>query len=275
MAVYVALFLLVGTAAGALIVTADTPEIAFDDPDFELSEGDAFELDGQEYTVAAISEAEDEETGEVTFEGVIEWEEITDQSDIWANESTVEVDDREWMVVIEGEEPTAFTLREVLDRQAILEDDPDAANETVEQDGEEYVVVTDEDGEDRLVPADEYFPEPEERTHAVDDVLSYDGQDVTVTEITEDDVTVEWEGPETMSVDVGQHDEVTLGDTVFIANFPGDATLQLSTDFESFEAQLAELERLDQQTEGLWRVLVISMLSVVLVTAMAFVPTRY
>lgn len=278
-AVYVALFLLVGVAAGALIATAETPELTFDDPDFELSEGDTFEVDGQEYTVADITQTEQElddaDAVEIERSGQIEWEEVTEQSETWANDSVVELDDREWRVHIEGEEPTEFTLIEVLDRQAILENDPDAANETEEIDGEEYVVVTDEDGERRLVPVDDYFPAPEERSYAEGEELTYDERTVLVDSVTASEVVLAWEGPETLTLDVSQESQITIGDTEFIAYFPDATTLVLSTDFAAYESQLAQVERLEQNTDGLWRVLIVSVLSAVLVMAAAFVPSRY
>ncbi len=58
-AVYAALFLLVAGVAGVLTVTAESPEVAFENPDYELSAGDSFEVDGAEYVVADISEVEE------------------------------------------------------------------------------------------------------------------------------------------------------------------------------------------------------------------------
>lgn len=276
-AVYVALFLLVGTATGALIATADTPEIAFEDPDHELSQGDTFEVDGQEYTVTDISEVEEESHGEVTTHLVaeIEWEQVVEQSETWSNDSVVTVGDRDWRVVIDGEDPTEFTLREEIDRQAILEDDPNADNETVESDGEEYVIVTDEDGNDELVPVDEYFPAPEERTYAEGDTLEYNDQTVTVDAVTTDGATVVWEAPETSSVEVTEEGEITLGDTDYIGIFPSSDELVLSSDFESYEAQLAEIDQYNEWSSGLWRVLIVSGLSALLVVGAAFIPSRY
>ncbi|SNR67349.1 hypothetical protein [Halorubrum vacuolatum] len=277
-AAYVAIFLLAASVAGVLAVTAETPELTFEDPDFELSEGDTFEVDGIEFTVADISETEEEdELGDIEIErsGVVEWVEETDQTEIWDNESAVEVDGMDWTVHIEGEEPEEFTLIEDLDRQAILEDDPAAANETVEFDDQEYVVITDEDGEEEFVPVDEYFPEPEERTYALGDTFEYADETVTVEEITENDVTIAWTGPEELSQDISQETEVTLGETDFIAYFPDGETLILSSDIEAYEAQLAEVERLEQQGDGLWRIVIIGVLSSLLLVAAAFVPSRY
>ncbi len=269
-AVYVALFLLVASVAGVLVVTGETPEVTFEDPDHELSEGDSFTVDGEEYTLASITVAEDEEA-EIT--GQIEREQTVEQSETWANESIVEIDEREWSVRIDGED--SFTLVEEQDFEALLGEDPNADNETVERDGEEFVVVTDEDGDTRLVSPDEYFPAPEERSYDVGDELAYDGVTVTVDSITSDGVTVVWMGPETLTTDVQQDSTVTIGETEFIAHFSSESTLTLSTDIDAYNAQIAQIEQFDQYGEGLWRVLIISVLSAMVLVGMAFMPSRY
>lgn len=267
-AVYAALFILIAGAAGVLTATAESPEIALENPDFEVSEGDPVEVDGETYTVAEISE------GDETITGTLEQEEETEFSETWANESTVEVDDTEWRVEITGEEPTEFTLVEVLDRQAILENDDSADNETVERDDGEYVAVT-EDGETTLVPVDEYFPAPEERSYATDDSIEYDGETVTVDEITADQAVVVWPGTQTNTIEIEQETTVTIGDSEFIAHFPDDSTMTLSTDIDGYEAQVAEIDQFDQYTGGLTRVVMLALLSTILLAAAAFVPSRY
>ncbi len=274
-AVYVALFLILASVAGVLVATAESPQIAFENPDHELSEGESFSVDGDEYTLTTITVDEDDEAGEVVT-GEIERERTAEQSETWANETVIEVDEREWSVRIDGED--SFTLVEEQDFEALLAEDPNADNETVERDGEEFVVVTDEDGETRLVSPDEYFPAPEERSYAVGDELTYNDVDVTVESITDDAVTVVWMGPETLTIGVEQESTVTIGDTEFIAHFPSDPndpTLTLSTDFDGYNAQLAQAERLDQYGDGLWRVLIISVLSAMALVGMAFMPSRY
>ncbi|GAB7009831.1 hypothetical protein [Halorubrum trueperi] len=268
MAVYAALFILIAGAAGVLTATAESPEIALENPDFEVSEGDQLDVDGETYTVAGISEGDDGVTG------TLEQEEETELSETWANESTVEFEDGEWRVEITGEEPTEFTLVEVLDRQAILENDDSADNETVERDDGEYVAVT-EDGETTLVPVDEYFPTPEEQTYATGDSIEYDGQTVTVDEVTTDQAVIVWQGTQTTTIEVAQETTVTIGQTEFIAHFPDASTMTLSTDVAGYEAQVAEIDRFDQYNSGLTRVIVLAFLSTVLLAAAAFVPSRY
>lgn len=57
-AVYAALFVLVAGVAGVLTVTADSPEIGFENPDYEVSDGETIEVEGQEYVVE-ITEVEE------------------------------------------------------------------------------------------------------------------------------------------------------------------------------------------------------------------------
>jgi len=164
-AVYAALFVLVAGVAGVLTVTADSPEIGFENPDYEVSDGETIEVEGQEYVVE-ITEVEESGGGGhggggggTSLVATIERNMTVEQSEAWANGSTVQFNEREWRVEITGEDPSEFTLVEVPDRQAILEADPQADNETVQRDDGEYVVVT-EDGESSLIPVGEYFPAP-------------------------------------------------------------------------------------------------------------------
>ena len=267
-AVYVALFVLIAGGAGVLTATAESPEIGFEDPEFEVSQGDQVEVDGESYTLTGVSESDG------TLLATLEQEESAQLSEAWANESTVEVGDREWRVTVAGENSTEFTLVEVLDRAAILEADPQADNETVERDDGEYVVVT-EGGESTLVPAEEYFPAPEERSYATGDSFDYDNRTVTVDEVTPSQAVLVWEGTQTNTVEVEDEATVTIGDTEFVANFPDDSTLALSSDIEAYEAQVAQIDQFQQYNSGLTRVLVLAVLSSLLLLGAAFIPSRY
>ena len=273
-AVFVALFLAVAGVAGALTATADSPEIALENPEIDVSQNESIEVGGESYVVADISESENDQ-GQVVISGTLERDFTTETSETWANGSTVSVDDREWRVEIAGENATEFTLVEVLDRQAILGADDAAENETVTLDDGEYVAVTDENGEQTLVPVDEYFPAPEARSHEVGEELQYDGQTVTVDEVTAGGAALVWETTETETVEVAQQSTVTLGGTDYVAHFPDASTLRMSTDIEAYESQVTDIERFDQYNSGLSRVLVLSVLSSIMLTGLAFIPSRY
>lgn len=272
-AVYVALFVLIAGGAGVLTATADSPEIGFDNPDFEVSQGDLIEAGGQEYVVAEIAEAEGSGGG-TSIVATIERNVTVDQSETWSNGSTVTVEDREWNVNITGENPSGFTLVEVLDRQAILGDDPQADNETVQRDDGVYVVVT-EDGESTLVPAEEYFPAPEERSYATGDRFDYADHTVTVDNVTAEQAVLVWEATQTESIEIQEESVVTIGETDFVAHFVDASTMQLSSDMEDYEAQVAQIEQFQQYNSGLTRVLVLAFFSSLLLLGAAFLPTRY
>jgi len=278
-AVYVAFFLLVGSAAGVLVATAQTPGISFENPDHELSSGDSFEVNGTEYTLAGITETEEGGDhggeGQRTITATVERNRTTERSASWANGSTVSVDGQEWTVRVSGEDPDSVTLVEVLDRTAILENDPNADNETVERDGEAFVVVTDDAGDPQLVTPEEYFPAPEDRSYAVGDELTYEDRTVTVDSVTADGAVVVWTDTETVTTEITQNSRVTIGDTEYVAHFPDSSSVTLSTDFESFEAQREAIDRHGTNSDGLWRVTIVSLLSSGLLLAMAFMPSRY
>ena len=275
-AVFVALFLAIAGVTGALTATADSPEIALENPEFDVSAGDQIEVNGESYTVADISESEEGDGAATTvISGTLEREFTSEVSETWANGSTVTVDDRDWRVTVDGANATEFTLVEVLDRQAILEADDTAENETVTLEDGEYVAVTDDSGERTLVPVDEYFPAPEERSYAAGDTLQYDGQTTTVDGVTADGAVLVWEATQTETIEVGQEGTVTLGGTDYVAHFPDASTLRLSSDMDGYEAQVAEIDTFKQYNSGLTRVFILSMLSSIMLAGAAFLPSRY
>lgn len=278
-AVYVAVFLVVGGAAGTLVATADTPEVSFEDPEFELSAGDTFEHAGQTYSVTQVTEKTESGGhggGASHFMlGTIKWNVTAEASASWSNGSTVSYDGEEWTVVIEGEDPSEVTLREQIDKTAILQNDSSADNETVTSDGEEYVVVRDESGDKTLVPADEYFPAPEERTFAEGDALEYEGNDATVDNVTTSEAVLVWETIENRELEVQQGDTVTLGDTTYVAHFPDKKTLVLSSDQEAYQAQLNQIDTFQEYATGLRRIAAILTMGALTLIGLAFVPSRY
>jgi len=273
-AVYAAIFLFVAAASYGLVATAEEPTITLEEADFELSENETFTVGNQTYTVSVIEETEDEETGERTFEGELEWvEPDVEQTELWNHEDSVEFEDHEWTVLInqDEEDPTEFTLEEIIDRQAILENDPDAANETVESDGEEFVNVNDE-----LVPVDDYFRSPENRTFAEGDTLTYNNETATIDEVETEAVTLSWTADETQTADLEQGGMVELDDgNEYLTFFPGDNTVMLTLDTTSYDEQVVAQQQFADRVEGLQNVMIVSLLTVLSLIAFAFLPSRY
>lgn len=165
--------------------------------------------------------------------------------------------------------PTSFTLREDFD-----EDE----HETVEREDGIYVVV-EENGTERLVHIDEY-DEIESRTYETGDDVEFYYNDsesqveATVAEITAETVTVEWRGETTTEYELRQGQTVTLEDQELVAYFPNTEEVHLSSDVESFEQQEQDAEAFQERLTGLWWVITMSVITVILLAALAFMPVR-
>lgn len=280
-AAFVVFFLLVGAASLALVTTASSPE--FDVDGQQLEQGDSFEVDGQTYNVESVSASEGGGGdghgggggGETTYEAVFNWtNESYQHTESWENNSTVTVDDTEWTVLVNEGGNGSFVLREDVNETQILQNDPDAGNETVTYEGEPHVVVT-RNGSEELVPASEYFPDPETRQLSTDDQFDYNGNQTTVTAVTNTSAEVQWTAPKTQTTSVTQQGNVTLGDTTFFAHFESGDGVVISQDFQQLERFNEEESQFHEMQNGLWGVAILSATLVVLVLGMAFLPSRY
>lgn len=276
-AVFVAFFLVVGSLSLVLVVTAESPHL--DAEGRELRAGDSFTVGDQDYIVSSVDVSESEGDGgegETTYETVFEWTvQGSDYSQSWENNSTVEFENTTWRVLAgSGDDPTTFTLEEQLDKEAILAEDPAASNETVMHEGEEHVVIT-EDGEQRLVPADEYFPEPETQEYSEGDTLDYNGNASSVDAVSASAVDLSWTAPRTMSKSVGQRANVTLSEQTFYVDFVDESTILLSSDFASLNEYNTATETQHTYENGLWGVSLMSAISAIFLLAMAYMPSRY
>lgn len=286
-AIYVALFLVIGAGSYSLIATAQTPTISFEEPDNTYQQGDTFETGAQTYTVSDIT-AEVESGGggghggggggALVRSGQVSW--VNDSArytETWDNNTTVTVDGTEYRVLVErtSGNPTAFDLQTTINETAILQDDPDADNETVTRDGERYVVIEDENGDATLVPADEYFPEPTSEQYSEDDTLQYNGNQSTVTAVENESVTLAWNAPKTNTAELSNEGNVTLGGETYLAYFPNNESVVLTQDFESYRTQTEQIEEFHTFENGLWGVVILCASIAVLLIGLAYLPSRY
>jgi hypothetical protein len=284
-AIYAVFFLVIGAASYSLIATAQSPSIAFENPDHRLQQGDSFAVGDQEYTVSNIEATESGGGGgghggggggEITRSGEVMWTvQSSEYTETWENDSDVTLQNESYTVVIpDTNDPNQFTLRENINRSAILGNDPQADNETVTREGQEYVVVT-ENGTSRLVPAGEYFPDPNERQFSEGQSIQYDGNDATVQTVTNQSVTLAWTAPRDRTASLSQEGNVTLSGTTYLAYFPNNDTVVLTSDFQNYEQQTAEIDTFHEHKNGLWGVSIMSGLVATLLIGMAYLPSRY
>ncbi|MFQ3475432.1 hypothetical protein HKK80_04110 [Halonotius sp. F2-221B] len=273
-AVYVALFVLIGVASYTLMVTAEQPQVTVDNPDFQLSSGEAFTVGGQTYTAATVEEVTEEGghgSSTTYMAATVEWT-VTgvENTDEWAEGDTVTVDEREWTVVDAG--ASTVTVEEVIDRTSILESDPAADNETYSGDDGEFVLV---DGE--RVPAADYFePSIDTVTFSQGESIPYDGQQATIDSVDNGSVGLSWMTNESNSQELEAGDTITLADnSTYTAYFTGTDTVELTSDAEAYAAAVAEQETFSQRVTGLRWVTFTAGFIAMLLIAFAFLPSRY
>ncbi|MFC6823818.1 hypothetical protein [Halopelagius fulvigenes] len=280
-AVYVAFFLVIGAASYSLIATAQTPEVQFQNPKYSVSQGDTFRVDGQTYNVSELSASMEggghgggaslSRSATITYT-----EQSAEYTETWSNNTSVAVGSSNWTVLVPNQsDPSQFTLREDVNRTTILQQDPNADNETVTRNGEEYVVVQNQDGNTMLVPASEYFPAPQTRQVSEGDTLQYQGNQTNVANVTQSGVEVTWTAPRTNTIDVSSGSNVTLSNQTYLAHFENNKTLQLTQNFESYRAQEEEITTFHTQENGLWGIVILCGSVAVLLVALAFLPSRY
>jgi hypothetical protein len=272
-AIYVTLFLVIGVGSYTLVTTGQQPSISFDDPEHSLSEGDTLTVNERTYTVSSL----DASTSDgVTREATFSWtNESARQTAELENGTVVPYQNDEYVVLTpESENETTFTLREDVNRTAILQDDPNAENELATQDGQKYVVVT-ENGSRTLVEPSEYFPAPDTEEVATGDQFSYEGNQTTVATVGTETVTLEWFAPEQNTVTATSEANVTLNGQQYVAFMPNNETVQLVSDYDAYQNEVAAIDSYNQRTSGLWGVTILSGATIAFLMMLAFLPSRY
>lgn len=276
-AIYAVVFVLIGTASYTLIATAERPHVSFEDPDYELAQGDRFQVDGRTYNVSSIS-ASSSDGGEVTRSGELTWvNQSARHTETWENESNVTLRGSQYVVRIPNRsDPSRFALVESINRTSVLQNDSRADDQTVTRNGTEYVVLT-EDGTSRLVPADQYFPQPNRTQVREGAQFQYGGNTTTVENVSTESVTVAWTAPKTNTVSLSNAGNVTLGnqDKQFLVYFPDNSTVVLESDYSVYEEETGEIDQYTTHRNGLWGVTVLSGATSILLIGIAYLPSRY
>jgi hypothetical protein len=257
-AVSVAIFVLLAAGAYSYIGVAQQPEVSLEDPTYEVSADDTLTFDGTEYTFTDVGD------GSATAEWTNESAQYTETWEV--NDTVVYQGDNYTVVVPNQSEYSEFELREV---QTI--DRP-----TVEDNGTTYVVV-EEDGERELVPRDEYLGDQTVYRFSEGDAIERPDNDneTSVATVSEESVTIEWFAPRTNELSFSEGSNTTIADTDYLAHYPSEGTLQLTTDYEDYQSDLDAQSEYKERMNGLWGVVIVSGAAAVLLVMLAFMPSRY
>jgi len=266
-AAYVVLFVLIAAGSYAFIATAQAPAVTIENPDHDLAAGDEFTVADRTYEVTEITltEEEDDHGGS---------EEILTATLEWTNDSAISTESFERGGEIELENTTYDVVipNESDPGRATLREQPGDDVETVEREDGTYVVVQDGEGNEELVPIDEY--EPLERVELSDgQQFDYDGNDAEV-RIASDQLTFRWNEPTTNEVELTNDQTATLNGQRYLVFLEGEDRLLLTSDFESYEQQVQEIDRFDQRMNGFWGVTLLAGLTAILVAGLAYLPHK-
>ncbi|WP_330632544.1 hypothetical protein [Halocatena halophila] len=294
-AIYATFFFVIAIGSYAGLGLIAQPALSMDNPEQTLSVNDTFSVGDRSYTVTAIDGGADSD-GNLQRSGTVEWvNETGTHISEWANNSTFEHQNETYFLLTNtsGEQPTA-TLTQPVNRTAILVNDSAARNELVTSNGTDYVVIGSNDNQE-MVRADEYFPTPPTQTLEANETFDFYGNETTVTEITNDSVTVQWQAPKTNTIDLGATTthtttlvrgglpadktiaagaNVTLNGEQFAVHYPDNTTATLSSDPATYHNSLAEITDWFDRIRGLWAVTVMSALAGLLLIALAALPRR-
>ncbi|WP_137286688.1 hypothetical protein [Halorussus salinisoli] len=263
--VYAVLFLVIAAGSYSLIGVAQEPGIDVQGETY--AENDTLTVNGYEYTVTSVGD------GEGTLSRVNESARYTATL---ANNSTTQLDNSTYRVLIPNEsDPSQFTLRQEFN----LSDN----TTTVTQNETEFVVV--DEGENKtLVPVDEYkrqqFGEPDTREYSEGDTFQYEGNQTTVSNVTADEATLSWTAPETLETSLSEGGNVVLGpennNQTFVAHFPEDqdGVVQLSSNPSEYRSEVGDIDQFNERIAGLWGIVILSVITVVLLFGLAFLPNK-
>ncbi|WP_256391908.1 hypothetical protein [Natronoarchaeum rubrum] len=271
-AVYTALFLVIAVGAFAFAGAAQEPVITVDDPEYNLSEGEEFDINGTTYTVASLGMTEASGGGHgggggAHLEATIEWNVTEEGGEEWATgpDNAVEYSGSEYEVVIENATNVSeFTLRETPSDNVTVYTDADGNR----------VVEVEQGGDTRIVPIDEY--EGLERIEfAEGDSLQYNDQNATVGNVSNGTVQVSWTEQVTQDVALAEGDTTDqIADQTFVAHFTSDSAMVLSTNLDAYSEQADQQSFFHDRTDGLLMISFLSGATGFILLGMAYLPRR-
>ena len=284
-ALYAALFIVVAAGSYAVIGVAQEPAVTLENPDYSAAAGDQLTIDSRTYTVGKIQPGTNE--GNDLRSAQLNW---VNQSARYTatleNNSTVAPTTVQWqgqqaaatnesyrLLVGNASDPSSFTFRQEFNVSRRLAEDPAVEDQTVTRsDGRRYVVYT-ENGSTR--PLDEYLPSPETRQFSEGGQLQYRNNSTTIANVSAESVVLEWTAPRNNTLSLEEGGTTTFGGTQYVAHFPDNRTLALTSDLEAYNSETGAVDTYHERMNGFWGIIIISAVAAMLLFAVAYLPSRY
>ncbi|QSG13231.1 putative membrane protein [Halapricum desulfuricans] len=127
-------------------------------------------------------------------------------------------------------------------------------------------------------PLAAYLPEPETRTLAEGETLTYEGNETTVGNITRSTLPLNRTGPRTIGVGLSAGQSVNLDGQSYFVHIPDSGTVQLAPNTtetrEAYRDSQAQIDVYQERKAGLWGVTILSSFAAVLLLGLAYLPNK-
>ncbi len=241
-AVYLVLFVaLAGGAYAYIEVGASEPEVSLDGPTY--AENDTFSVGDRTYTVTTI-EAEVEEGDHGAPDTVNRVGELT-----WFNESAMAT------AALENGSTVAFNDGEYT---------VSIANES---NSTSFELVSNDSADTETVSTGETFPYQQENETI----------DATVATVSTSAVSLEWNDPQDETIELNEGGNVTLNGEQHFAHFPDNNSVKVLASgqyYSSYQSELADIDAFGVRINGLWGVVILSLLATIILISAAYLPNK-
>ena len=284
-AVYAALFIVVAAGSYAVIGVAQEPAVTVENPDHSVAAGDQLTFDGRTYTVGEVQAGTNEGNDlrsvqlnwvnqSATYSATLENNSTVAPPTVrWQGQQAAATNESYRLLVENASDPSSFTFRQEFNVSRRLAEDPAVEDQTVTRsDGRQYVVYT-ENGSTR--PLDEYLPAPETRQFSEGGQLQYEDNSTTIANVSAESVVLEWTAPRNNSLSLEEGGTTTLGGTEYVAHFPDNRTLALTSDLEAYNSETEAVATYHERMNGFWGIIIISAFAAMVLLAVAYLPSRY
>ena len=170
---------------------------------------------------------------------------------------------------------SSLTLTRQRNFTNVLEGDQRVENETLTRGDTEYVRFTD----GSTTPVDEYISEPYSKSFVLNDTFFYLSENTTVelSSVAPAAATVTWPNPTDETVELAPGGNVTLNGQAYFAHFTSNSSVQVlpaGEYYDEYTSDQADIDAYDQRINGLWGIVILSLLSSIVLVAAAYLPNK-
>jgi hypothetical protein len=190
--------------------------------------------------------------------------------------STLEFRDGYSVFIANETNVSAVTLTRERNLSSILSADQRVENDLLDRGGTQFVRFR-EDG--RTQPLSEYVGDPDTKTLTIGSDFYYveESTETNVTAIAPAEATLSWVSPANETIEFGEGGNITLAGQSYFGHFPDNTSIQVLPNSEyygQYANTLSDIEYYQERQNGVWGIVLISLLAAIVLVAAAYMPTK-